>query len=202
MTKKRILDVATEEFSKRGYSAVSMNDLVKILSLNKATIYYHYKDKRALYQEVLKTSMLESKINKQKSIETMDNPKEKFRAYLKGFTQTIKDKPYTVGLWMHEIANFGSNMDESLTPIIEDMITFLEGLLQQLPLRDEYKDINPYVVFSMIHGFIDNFYATQMCPLPIGGDDKLKLNNDLTLNFLGDFSTNFILNALCKEGKE
>jgi len=34
-----------------------MNDLVKKLDINKATIYYHFKDKRSLYNEVIKCKM-------------------------------------------------------------------------------------------------------------------------------------------------
>jgi len=55
MTKKElILKVAEEEFCKYGFDAVSMNDLVKKLNINKATIYYHFKDKKSLYQTIIK----------------------------------------------------------------------------------------------------------------------------------------------------
>ena len=40
MTKKRILDVATEEFATLGYSGLSMNKLAEKLKINKAMIYY------------------------------------------------------------------------------------------------------------------------------------------------------------------
>ena len=36
MTKKRILDVATEEFATLGYSGLSMNKLAEKLKINKA----------------------------------------------------------------------------------------------------------------------------------------------------------------------
>jgi len=199
MTKERILNIASEEFSKHGYSAVSMNSLVTRLEVNKATIYYHYKDKKALYHEVLKTSLSDSKANREKLLIGITDPKERFRAFLKGFLQTIKEKPYMVGLWMHEVANFGSNMDESLTPIVEEMVLFLKELLDELPLKQEYKSCNPYIIFSIIHGTIDSFYAVQMSPLPVGGQSDLKLNADNTLDFLDEFLANFILNAICKE---
>jgi len=202
MTKERILNIASEEFSKHGYSAVSMNSLVRRLEVNKATIYYHYKDKKALYHEVLKISLSESKANREKLLMGITDPKKRFHAFLKSFLQTIKEKPYIVGLWMHEVANFGSNMDESLTLIVEEMVLFLKELLDELPLKSEYKSCNPYMIFSIIHGTIDNFYAVQMSSLPINAQSSLKLNVDNTLNFLDGFLTDFILNAICqKESK-
>ena len=53
MTKKRILDVATEEFATLGYSGLSMNKQAEKLKINKAMIYYYFKDKRNLYDEVI-----------------------------------------------------------------------------------------------------------------------------------------------------
>ena len=44
MTKKRILDVATEEFATLGYSGLSMNKLAEKLKINKAMIYYYFKE--------------------------------------------------------------------------------------------------------------------------------------------------------------
>lgn len=197
MTKERILEMATQEFSKHGFDGVSMNALVKLLGVNKATIYYHYKDKRALYQECLEASLSEVKLNRMKSLVGIDEPKEKFKAYIKALLITIKDKPYMVGLWMHEVANFGSNMDEKLVPMVEEKIGFLKELLSQLPLKEHYKNTDPYLVFSVLHGTIDNFYAMQMSPLPVGSK-KVKHESEKTLEYLGEFLADFILDALCE----
>lgn len=53
----KILLVAEEEFARVGYDGLSMNDLVKKLDINKATIYYHFEDKKSLYQEVAKNAI-------------------------------------------------------------------------------------------------------------------------------------------------
>ena len=200
MTKERILNIASIEFSKHGYHAVSMSSLVKLLDVNKATIYYHYKDKKALYQEVLKASLFDFRENREHFLDGIADPKEKFHLYLKGFLHTIKEKPHTMGLWLHEVAKFGSNMDESLTSIVEEMVDFLQELLNQLPLKDEYKSCSPYMIFSIIHGSINNFYTIEMSPLPIDNKSELKLDADKTLNYLDEFLSSFILNAICKEG--
>lgn len=201
MTKQRILDVATEEFSKHGFSAVSMNSLVKLLDINKATIYYHYKDKQTLYQEVLKASLSDTKETREKFLTGITDPKEKFTLFIKSFLVSISQKPYLVGLWLHEVAKFGSNIDENLVPLVDEMIISLNEILNELSLKDKYKDCNPYFIFSMIHGTIDSFYATQMSPLAIDTKSELKLDANKTLDFLEDMLAQIILNAICKEEK-
>lgn len=201
MTKERILDIAAKEFSKSGYDAVSMNHLVKLLGVNKATIYYHYKDKRALYQEVLTASLTEVKENRSKYLEGIDEPKAKFNAYIKSFISMIRQKTYVVGLWMHETANFGSNMDENLLPLVDEKIEFLKALLAELPLKEKYKDVTPYICFSMMHGMIDNFYAMHMSDLPLG-DEVMKKDSDKILDYLEEFIPTFMLDAMCEEGEK
>mgnify|MGYP003447211101 CR=1 FL=1 len=71
MTKKRILDVATEEFATLGYSGLSMNKLAEKLKTNKAMIYYYFKDKRNLYDEVI-SSIIELNEEEMKQISSLD----------------------------------------------------------------------------------------------------------------------------------
>ena len=59
MTKKRILDVATEEFATLGYSGLSMNKLAEKLKINKAMIYYYFKDIYDLLEWIYTNEVIE-----------------------------------------------------------------------------------------------------------------------------------------------
>ena len=48
-TAERILQVARQLFMERGFSGVSINDVVQQEGITKPTLYYHYADKEALY---------------------------------------------------------------------------------------------------------------------------------------------------------
>jgi AcrR family transcriptional regulator len=51
--RQRILDVARAAFIERGYADVSMQEIADAAGLTKAAIYYHFKDKEELFQQVL-----------------------------------------------------------------------------------------------------------------------------------------------------
>lgn len=53
-TKQEILDTALELFSHRGYSAVSIRDIGNIVGIKESTIYYHFKNKQDIFDELLK----------------------------------------------------------------------------------------------------------------------------------------------------
>lgn len=52
-TKERILGVSLDLFSQRGYSAVSIRDICKEVGIKESSIYYHFKNKQAVFEELL-----------------------------------------------------------------------------------------------------------------------------------------------------
>lgn len=50
-----ILDAALDEFSARGFAATRLDDVAKRANVAKGTIYLHFADKEALFQELVRT---------------------------------------------------------------------------------------------------------------------------------------------------
>ncbi len=198
MTKDRILKVASVEFSKYGYDAVSMNNLVKKIDINKATVYYHYKDKKSLYIEVIK-SAVESKHEKIRLLFTRNlEGKEFFKAYIQILVECIKDMPYTAALALREIANLGGNIDDTVTPFFEEDLKYLQMTLDKLDIKDSYKELTLYALHCLIIGTIFTFYSIQMSDLKVGTKDELKKDANKSLDFISNFVSNIILDAICK----
>jgi AcrR family transcriptional regulator len=51
--KEEILDVATTLFAERGFEGTSMNDVAERVGMRKASLFYHFATKDALYEAVL-----------------------------------------------------------------------------------------------------------------------------------------------------
>ena len=198
-TKDLILKVAGEEFAKYGFDAVSMNDLVKKLDINKATIYYHFKDKKSLYHEVIKNAMEKANNNIKVVFTDTQDSVELFKGFVNASVLTIKENPNVVPIALREIANYGANIDESFMPYIEQEITYLKTITEKLDLKDEYKNMNMFTLYSFITGSIKTFYAIQMSDLPIGGASELKQNSEKTLDYISEFVSNIILDAIVKK---
>ncbi len=56
-TRGRILDVALELFSRRGYEGTSIRDIAERMELTKAAVYYHFPSKEDLLADVLSPAM-------------------------------------------------------------------------------------------------------------------------------------------------
>lgn len=81
-TKKKILDVSLELFSQKGYSAVSIRDICKDVQIKESSVYYHFKNKQAIFEELLftfesiATDMMQQLENS--LAEPMNSPKDNF----------------------------------------------------------------------------------------------------------------------------
>lgn len=52
-TKQKILDVSLDLFSQKGFSAVSIREICKAVAIKESSVYYHFKNKRAIFNELL-----------------------------------------------------------------------------------------------------------------------------------------------------
>ncbi len=52
-TKQKILDTSLNLFSQNGYSAVSIRDICKYVQIKESSVYYHFKNKQEIFDELL-----------------------------------------------------------------------------------------------------------------------------------------------------
>ena len=81
--KEHIIKVATSIFSKFGFKKTTIDDIAQSLGKGKSSIYYYFKSKEEIYQEVIHTEMniLTGEIRR-KVMDTDDHPKDKLRNYV------------------------------------------------------------------------------------------------------------------------
>src|SRR5246500_3032047 len=56
--RQAIIEAAMDEFIDRGYAATRLDDVAKRAGVAKGTIYLHFKDKEALFQELVRTALV------------------------------------------------------------------------------------------------------------------------------------------------
>jgi AcrR family transcriptional regulator len=56
--RQAIVDAALDEFIARGFTATRLDDVAKRAGVGKGTIYLHFKDKEALFEELIRTAIV------------------------------------------------------------------------------------------------------------------------------------------------
>ena len=89
--RERILNIAQKIFAQFGIKKTTMDEIARMARMGKATLYYYFKDKEAIFAEVIRK---ESQIVKQKLNEAINKattPQKKIEAYVLTRMQHLKE---------------------------------------------------------------------------------------------------------------
>jgi AcrR family transcriptional regulator len=105
--KEEILEVATRLFAERGYEGASMNDVAESVGMRKASLFYHFATKDALYEAVLDRLV----VTLQAALEAIYVSSGTFPDRLDAITETVvtllSSHPYAARLLLREAMDWG-----------------------------------------------------------------------------------------------
>lgn len=159
LTRRNIIDVATHEFARKGYSGARVDEISELTSTSKRMIYYYFKNKEGLYIAVLENAYrgireFEATLN----LEHLE-PEEAIRT-LVGFTfdyQWSHDE--FVRLVMVENIHHGIHLDASKTlrnlnvSVLETMSRVYDRGVKQGVFRSGLDQIDIHMTISALTFF-------------------------------------------------
>lgn len=80
--KQNILKAAGECFARYGYEKTTMDDIGKLVGLNKASLYYYYKNKEAIFSEIIFLETQKFFTYLKDTITAIEGCREKITTYL------------------------------------------------------------------------------------------------------------------------
>ena len=158
-TKAEILDAAEEEFAKYGLAGAKIDAIAARTGVTKAMIYYYFKSKEVLYQEVFQRLAIElNQMIQQSHLEQL--PAEvALKMAIRSAIAYEASHPYRGRLWFHEaIQNQGKY--GQLTGW-QDSFVFLMGLLERGIAEGSFRQIDPFLTTINILGICTFYFDAQ-----------------------------------------
>ncbi len=148
ITRQRILEVAEDLFASKGYDAASMDAIARSAGINKATIYYHFKDKNdiiiSLFGKII--SELETRINSEiNSAEDLKVKLKKEIAYLRS-----KRKILTILVMEQLKSNENNSFFQIGKSVIDAELKEKKNTMSQIDL----KSLQKYYVHDFFTGLL------------------------------------------------
>ena len=134
-----ILAAALDEFSARGFAATRLDDVAKRAGVAKGTIYLHFKDKEALFQELVRT-MLSPVVARLEQLQASDVP---IRMVLERFVDLFVGEIYgtrrrdVARLVITEGARFPSIAEFYYREVVAHGIAAMRALIERAISRGE-----------------------------------------------------------------
>ncbi len=162
MTKKElILHEAKKMFAKRGYSATIMDDLAKVAGVNKATIYYHYKDKASLYETLFLEGVKKIADETIEKSSIPSEPHEKLREYIKAYAKRLKKCRYLTSILLRELASGGESMPKSVLEQLFRTTKRLTNIIEECTHISHTICQEPMLIQLLIVSTLSAFITTE-----------------------------------------
>lgn len=162
--KQEILLAANECFLKYGYSKTSMSDIGKMVHLNKASLYYHYKDKLTLYKEVVMMHRNKYLLELQELLKLQPSSKEKILLFIEREVRFSQQTSLILTNSNNNIYDTKLETKSVYDAIVASDVTLLEGLIQEGVDRSEFSSCHPKEIASLIMKTTDALLNVN-CPL-------------------------------------
>ena len=146
--KEDILKIASKEFAKYGFGGVSMDTIAKKAGITKAAIYYHFKNKASLFEEVVMPKV-KKLIEEICSFENKD-PREELKHYINSYAKIFSKYPCFAAILAHEFVDGGRNLSDEIIKHLSKVFKKLIIILKKGEERNIFKIDNPFSIQLMI----------------------------------------------------
>ncbi len=187
-TKAKIIHTSMMLFSTNGYDATTADEISKACGVNKAMIFYYYKNKAGLYGAVISQaleSIHEEVISKDKECL---HPLEDLETFIKTYALYCEKHPYLPALLLRELSNSGAYLPDVMFESMRKLFALLSKILKEGEKQKLFSNVEPMIIHFMIVGTINLFITTK--PLrekSLELEDELNTCSDCDMEYVADY---------------
>ncbi|HUK49445.1 MAG TPA: TetR/AcrR family transcriptional regulator [Terriglobales bacterium] len=161
---QKILDVAKDLFTRRGFSNVAIRDICRAADVTPPTVYYYFKNKEALFDAVVRkgVSMKEFITKLGDECEKMQGPKEKLRAFTRTYLAYFPQDRLNVGFYVRDSTKLDAIGRDSLMTELNSILTLLTGIVRKGVTEMVFRDTDPGMAAECLLGMMNRFVFQQI----------------------------------------
>ena len=159
-SKARVFDAASEEFALHGFVGAKVDRIAARARVNKAMIYYHFKNKAALYRAVVGDMFAATAAKLRELRASPLGPEAQIDQFIAIVAREGQARKYFPRMWLRELADDGRHMGERNFADMTSIVSTLAAILADGQKAGVFRPVPPFVVQVGIVGPLFLFLAT------------------------------------------
>jgi len=151
-TRDLVFSAAATAFSQHGFDGVGVDDIARLAGVNKAMIYYHFKDKLALYREVVRDMLTVVGASVTAIAESADTPERKIERFIETLAAMRDDRPWFPPLMMREMAAGAPHLDNPTLSHLRGVFLGFAAILDAGVSAGRFRKVHPVMAYMSILG--------------------------------------------------
>lgn len=161
---QRILEVAKELFTQRGFSNVAIRDICKAASVTAPTVYYYFRNKEALFHAVVRESvsltdfitLLDTECRK------AEEPKSQIRAFIRTYLSSFPKDRLNVGFYVRRSTELDSVGRNTLFAELGRIQSLLTAIIRRGVAAGEFRQTDPRMAAECLLGMMHRLVFQQI----------------------------------------
>ncbi|MFN2446889.1 MAG: TetR/AcrR family transcriptional regulator [Vicinamibacterales bacterium] len=149
-TRADLFHHAAEMFSARGFDAVGVDEIARAAGVNKAMLYYHFRDKLDLYREVVRDMLRDFGSRVGALADTTDSPDVKVRHFVATFIALTEARPWGPPLMLREMADGAPHLDLETLKLMRDVFARFSRILAEGQASSVFHPVHPILAYMSI----------------------------------------------------
>ena len=158
--RERILDAASSAFAELGFAGARVDRIAARASVNKAMLYYHVGDKRALYTAVLMRNFEHVQDAVEAALVIRGSARRRLEAVISALTQVVREHPDHPRIVLREIASGAVNLPPEVLARMLAVVDVVRRLLEEGTAAGEFRPLDPVLTHLTIVGALIYLNAT------------------------------------------
>jgi AcrR family transcriptional regulator len=162
---QRILGVAKELFTQRGFANVAVRDICRAADVTPPTLYYYFKNKEALFDAVVRKSvgMAEFITRLRESYEKSKSPTSQVQAFTRSYLANFPKDHLNVGLYVrHSTDKLDPVGRKTLAADLTKIQSMLSAIVRKGVVAGEFRKTDPGMAAECLLGMMNRFVFQQI----------------------------------------
>lgn len=162
---QRILEVAKELFTQRGFANVAVRDICRAADVTPPTLYYYFKNKEALFDAVVRksVSMKDFIATLSQACEEAKESETKVQIFLRTYLANFPKDHLNVGLYVrHSTEELDSIGRKTLAADLAKIQSILTAIVKKGIVSGEFRETDPGMAAECLLGMMNRFVFQQI----------------------------------------
>ena len=158
--RKRILSAACDEFGAHGFAATTVDRIARRARVNKAMIYYHFPNKRALYTCIIRDVFAPIANRVRQAAASDADPAGKLEQLIDTIVRSIDDSTHFLPIFLREIADGGAHLGTEELALLAGVFAAVSGTIAEGAKQKSFQPVHPALAHFTLIGPLIMFRAT------------------------------------------
>jgi len=156
-----IITHAIELFSQKGYASASMDTLASRCRLNKAMVFYYFKNKKGLYEAVMREVLEEIQRTIIEENKTHKTPEQELEGFIRTYAKFACAHSYLPALLLKELSDSGAVVPALLFTSMRQLFALFSDILKRGEEKGCFHDAVPMILYFMVLGTLNLMVTTK-----------------------------------------